>query len=129
MKIQNAKELKSLTRRVKNEELLLSKKDNVIPQVGMGATTGAGSDCYPHTIIEVSPMLDWIIIQADRYEPVEGFNYYSNQQYNYFPNAKGARTKYTLRKNGRYMQDGTPMKYDFHRVAIDFRRYYQDPSF
>ena len=38
----------------KNINLLLNNEYGILPVVGMGATTGAGSDRYPHTIVEVA---------------------------------------------------------------------------
>lgn len=99
----------------------------VIPEEGMGATTGAGSDCYPNTIVEVAPDLSYIIIQDDNYK----VDFVSNTgiHYKYSPDPNGARRKYTLRKNGQYIAEGAPMKAYYCRVSIGFRRYYQDPSF
>ncbi len=110
---------------------LLAKSDScqTEPEVGMGATTGAGSDCYPHTIIEVADDLSYIVIQSDNYEAVKAVPYGSNVDYIYTANPQGATQKYTLRKNGRYICDGCPMKHYFLGVAIGHRRFYQDPSF
>ncbi len=114
----------------KNAELIINNSHGgVIPTVGMGATSGAGSDRYPHTIVEVSPTLDYISVTADTSIPEPGNDFYNNQSYTYKSNIDGERTKYTLRKNGRYIQEGQPLKAYYCSINIGTRRFYQDPSF
>lgn len=131
--------LKSLTKklfktemykRFKNERIFtLLNHTFILPEVGMGVTTGYGSDCYPHTIIEVAPDLSYIIIQSDNHECAKGFEYYGNQVYNYSRNENASKSKYTLRKNGCYMEEGASIKAYYFGAHIGHRRYYQDPSF
>lgn len=101
----------------------------ILPEVGMGATTGAGSDAYPHTIIEVAPDYSYIVIQSDKSTPTKDYDYYANQKHTFSPDPNGAIEKYTLRKTGRYIQDGAPLKAYYCGVTIGYRRKYSDPSF
>ena len=64
----------------------------------------------------------------DDHKPALGFDYYSNQVYEYTPRPNGSRELYRLRKNGRYVRDGEPMR-GGTSITIGYRRYYQDPSF
>ena len=101
----------------------------VTPQVGMGATSGFGSDCYPYTIIEVSKDGKKVKVQSDAHAPVkEGFDFYANQQYDYTANPNGSVMEFRLRKNGSYVRQGDPMR-GGQRLSIGNRRYYRDPSF
>ncbi len=103
--------------------------DQVTPEIGMGATSGYGADCYPHTIIAISKSGKEITVQADLHHPIaEGFDYYSNQKYTYTPDPNGSTRVYTLRKNGRWILKGESLK-NGGRLGIGHRRYYQDPSF
>ena len=102
-----------------------------IPEVGMGATVGVGSDRYPATIIEVNKGKDGVgtsfAIQWDSHKRVGGeFPYY---KYECKPNSNGRITYYTLRKTGRYKQKGWALRSPGGGIGIGHRRYYQDPSF
>lgn len=113
--------------RIKLEKSLvyLSQQKSIVPVVGMGASHGAGSDSYPSTIIEVSPTLDYVVIQDDEYKydkKVQG-------EFVYFPDLSAPKVKYTLRKNGTYIPDGTPLKHYWSALEIGARVYYRNPSF
>jgi hypothetical protein len=119
-------------KRFNNERKIKAADNNsvgILPVVGMGATTGAGSDCYPHTIIEVAADFSYLIIQADIYTKDAAFDYYANQKYLYGFNPNGATRKYTLRKNGRYIADGCSISAYWQTCYLGYRRYYQDPHF
>jgi hypothetical protein len=106
----------------KNIEIILT-ANNIVPEVGMGVTSGYGSDCYPHTIVAVDPNLMWIEITDDKTTPCEGFDFYNNQHYICTPDpeAESYRLKLHTRgpKAGRYGDN----------YWLGHRRYYQDPSF
>ena len=93
-------------------------------KIGDGATRVVGSDCYPYTVIEINKDKTRIKIQSDNYELAEGFDYYSNQVYNYFSNPNGIIEELSLRKDGRWKEVGGSYTYGIGR-----RKYYQDPSF
>lgn len=95
---------------------------------GMGATVGIGSDCYPYTIIKVSPDYKTIEIQADTATPAAGFDYYGNQVYDFMPNPKAPIEVWTLRNHGRYVRKGQKKGSGFY-LSIGERRKYYDPSF
>jgi hypothetical protein len=113
----------------KNINLLLNNEYSIMPVVGMGCTTGAGSDCYPHSIVEVAQDLSYIVTTSDSKEATEKNDYYSNQDFTYTTNWNGVRTLWTLRKDGRYYRDGAGMGRSYNSIAVGHRRYYQDPSF
>ena len=98
------------------------------PTVGMGATVGIGSDCYPYTIVSVSENLKTVIIQKDNYKPAKGYEYYGNQVYEFTPNETGSIEVWTLRNHGRYVRKGDK-KGDGYYLTIGERRAYSDPSF
>ena len=99
----------------------------IIPVVGMGATGGCGSDCYPYTVVEIIRDKRIAVVE-DLHKPAEGFDYYSNQVYTYSQNPEGTKEIYRLRKNGRWVRDGQPMR-GGSTISLGHRRYYQDPSF
>ena len=100
----------------------------IVPEVGMGACGGFGSDCYPYTIVSVSKDGKKIEVTSDDHKPAPGCDYFTNQVYTYTSNMNGQRTLYRLRKNGRWVKDGEPMR-GGASITIGYRRYYQDPSF
>jgi hypothetical protein len=93
-----------------------------------GATYRVGSDSYACTIVEVSPNGKKIWTTDDSTKPAKGFNYFSNQVYEYTTVLSRPRTEWTLRKNGYFVQAGAPMK-NGRILSIGNRRYYSDPSF
>ncbi len=110
-----------------NNKLKISQVAELInnkPEVGMGATISAGSDCYPYTIIDVNKTGTKIKVQRDNYEPAEGYDYYDNQVYNYSSNPNGCIYEVSLRKDGKWkIVNGTS------NVRIGHRSHYSDPSF
>lgn len=99
------------------------------PEVGMGATAGYGSDCYPYTIVAVSASGKRITVQQDTATLVSAPGPIgSHQEYMYTANPEAQKRVYSLRKNGYWYPIGT----DTHSgggLAVGSRRYYQDPSF
>ena len=69
------------------------------PYIGMGATVGAGSDCYPATVIDVGSKS--VTIQWDTYKR-EG------DEWVYERNPNGKKEVYTLRKNGIQVEGMAP---------------------
>lgn len=100
----------------------------VIPVIGMGASGGHGSDCYPYTIVSVSKDGKKIEVTRDEHKPAPGYDYYSNQVHTFTSNMDGAREMYRLRKNGRWVRASEPMR-GGSSISLGFRKYYQDPSF
>jgi len=96
------------------------------PEVGMGVTGGAGSDCYPYTIVEVKTDKD-IVIQSDSFRRTDKNGLSECQEYDITPNPDGRKVRITFRRNGRWVERGMLM----HRsgYSLGFRRAYQDPHF
>jgi hypothetical protein len=98
------------------------------PQIGMGVTQHIGSDRYPYTIVKViSPKK--LEIHPDDYTPDKEheFDYYSNQVYIYTPSNSSHTLIITLRKNGRWIQQGQSI--NDSPFSIGERNYYSDPHF
>lgn len=102
--------------------------DQPIPVVGMGATLIHWTDRTACTIVGVSDDKKTIFVQADHAKRVDKNGMSESQEYEYSPNTEGADYIFTLRKNGRYIQLGQPMR-NGQRIAIGFRRQYHDYSF
>ena len=80
------------------EELRKVQDTSIDPEVGMGATGGFGSDCYPFTVVWVSADKKKIEVTHDTHTPAPGCDYYTNQIFNYTSNMNGHRERYRLRK-------------------------------
>jgi hypothetical protein len=114
----------------KNINLLNKNEYGVLPSVGMGCTTGAGSDCYPHTIVAVADDLSYIATTSDSYKHVgPPREYGSDGNWVYTTNWEASRQLWTLRKDGHYYAEGAGMGRRYNSIAVGHRRYYQDPSF
>jgi len=101
-------------------------KPDITPEVGMAATHGYGSDCYPYTVVEIrSPKT--IVIQSDTATPAPGHDHFGTQSYTYERNPKGEKRVFTQRKNGGWYEKGSPMGYG--RLGLGSRRKYLDPHF
>lgn len=103
----------------------MKKTSEVVPVVGMGACYGIGSDCYPYTVVKIlSPCR--IQVQTDNYKPTEKHEGpFGKQDYTYEPNPQGDIRTFTLRKNGRWYEMGSSMKYGC--LTLNFRKAYFDP--
>jgi hypothetical protein len=92
------------------------------PSIGLGVTEAVGSDRYPGTIVAV-PSATRIIVQRDDVLVEQcGVRVFTRR-----PDAP--RSIYTLRRNGRWVAKGVPMRAGYGRLAIGNRDYYLDPSF
>lgn len=95
-------------------------------EVGMGATVGIGSDCYPATIVGVLPyksgakqgQIRSILVQWDDHK----FNQ-ETKDFDFSPNRDASILVFTQNKFGRWKCGGS------YGLGIGHRRYYQDPSF
>lgn len=96
-----------------------------LPKVGDPATYSIGSDSYPRTVAEVSASGKTIFVTNDEARAKDGSDYYGKQDYKFYPNPRGGRTKFTLRKGGSYRESGSNCGY----LHIGLRRKYSDPSF
>lgn len=105
-------------------------KTPTVPTVGMPASFGAGSDSYPATIVEVSPNGKRLWITRDSVL-CSGWEHgqYEADSYVTASNMDGARTEYTLRKNGRWIPAGVEMKATYMALSLGVTSYRQDPHF
>lgn len=103
----------------------MNQNQNNVPKVGDGATMSVGSDCYPATVVKVSPSGKTVEIQMDEYTRYDlGGPFTEDQRYNYHRNPNGGIRIVRMTKRGWRIggQRGTP-------VSFGTRRAYQDPSF
>lgn len=80
------------------------------PEVGMGATELLWTDRHAGTITYVSPsgkMLKW---RRDKAIRTDSHGMSDCQSYRYEPNPDAAEYTYTLRKDGRWVRKGAPMR-------------------
>ena len=104
------------------------KQADIVPVVGMGARSGAGSDCYAYTIVEVSK--NRITVQRDdaRTDVANGHDYFGNQKWILTPNPNAHKVVLSFRKKADcWSPVGSSPKYT--RYYIGYRYYHQDPSF
>lgn len=100
---------------------------SVAPEIGMGVTYGAGSDCYPGTIIYVSQSGHKIKFVPDDYRVVKGSGHDGTAEYEITPEDPATTTRSPMvaswsPKQKAYLHGGG-------KIAIGFRRAYFDPSF
>ena len=105
---------------------IMSNGQNLVPEVGMGATHLMWSDRQAYTIIEVkSPTR--LVVQRDTATRTDNNGMSDSQGYEYTPNPDGVIRTITLRKNGRWYQVGDTIKGT--PFAIGYRKEYYDYSF
>lgn len=95
-------------------------------KVGMGATMNLWSDRRAMTIVEVvSPKK--IIVQENETKCID---YYTGnyEVHDTIAEYMGKHT-FTLRKNGRWVEEGQPKKFGSVTLTVGFLRHYIDPSF
>ena len=82
------------------------------PVIGMGATLCYYSDRHAATVIEVGQKnrVKYVVVRQDTARRTDTNGQSESQTYQYEPNPDGAEYKFTLRKNGRYVQAGSSMK-------------------
>ena len=91
-----------------------------VPEVGDGGTHSPLTDCYPCTVIAVSPSGKTVTVQDDSHKVVGGK--WPDLEYEYARNPEGTIRVAKLRKDGRY-------HIGVCGVWFGSRRFYQDPSF
>lgn len=105
-----------------------SGRNSVVPEVGMGATLVFWTDRKGATIVEVSASGKRIVVQEDKATRTDSHGMSDAQSYEHTPDPDAPRTAYTLRKNGRYVREGEPMK-GGGAILIGSRSTYHDYSF
>ncbi len=105
----------------------LAKWREVVPVVGLPATIGSGSDSYPAKVTEVSASGKRIKVQRLCYHAGEGHDYFGTQVWVVTDEPEGDERVYTLRKNGRWIQQGDSI--NGQGIGLGFARAHQNPSF
>ena len=97
------------------------------PEVGMPATYGIGSDCYPFEVVAMSPSGKTVTLRALNAIYVSGQDGTAEYRYEQYPaEAKVKEMVVTYRRRGDcYRPKGTDSGY----VHFGNARFYQDPSF
>jgi hypothetical protein len=101
----------------------------IVPEVGMGATTGFNGDAYPHTIVKViSPKK--ILVTSDSYKVLEKNACFKEGpiECEFKTDWNGTPTTVTKRKNGRWIAQGEPMNSGWS-YRLGKRVYAQNPHF
>jgi hypothetical protein len=98
------------------------------PEVGMGATVVMWSDRYAATIVEVSKDKKSVVIQEDNADRTDNRGMCDSQEYSYSPNPEASKQTFTLRKNGRWVREGEPLK-NGTSILINVRVHHYDYSF
>jgi hypothetical protein len=96
------------------------------PAVGMGATSGYGSDCYAYTIVEVAKSGKKFWMTADSSKVIGGpvpFGVEPKREFTSNPDGERREVRATARG---WVNGG--VKYGAS-VGLDYRREYRDPSF
>lgn len=96
-----------------------------IPEVsiGDGATVRVGSDCYPYTVIEMTPSRKTLTLRGCTPRLLSGSFQSNDALIEYAENPAGPiRVARWSAKYNKFMVGGQP-------VGIGIRRYYQDPSY
>lgn len=76
--------------------------------VGDGATRLMWSDRHACTVVEVSPRR--VVVQEDISTRTDSNGMGDSQTYEFTPNPEAPKLAYTLRKNGRWIAEGQPMR-------------------
>lgn len=97
------------------------------PEVGMGATTGYGSDRYPYTVVEILSKRK-IKLQADSFKRIDNNGMSEVQEYNFYRDVDGHTDVATLRKDGTWVSEHDPLKHG-RRFWLGQRSAHFDPHF
>jgi hypothetical protein len=100
------------------------------PEVGMGATILMYSDRHAATIVEVGTNkageVNKIVVTRDHYRRTDSLGMTdSGQEYEFTPNPDGAKVTYTKRRNGQFIEQGSPMR-GGGGILIGHRDHYYD---
>jgi hypothetical protein len=101
---------------------------DMIPEVGMGATVLLWTDREPATVVSVSKSGKSLIVKGDHAERVDDNGMSEQQEYKFSPNPDAIGVEFTLRKNGQWVRKGEPMK-GGQRIILGKRSKYYDFSF
>jgi hypothetical protein len=104
-------------------------REEVKPEVGMGATEVIWTDRHASTVIFVSSNGKTVRVQQDKATRVDGRGMSDSQTYEFERDPYGRITVYTLRKNGVWKRQGSPMNERGGYAYFGHRSEYYDFSF
>lgn len=107
---------------------LMGQTQPATPEVGMGATRLMWTDRVAVTVVEVSKNGKRLVVQEDKATRTDNHGMSDSQSYAYEPNPHGRKGAYTLRKNGTWVREGSPMR-NGERLLVGSRNHYHDYSF
>ena len=99
-----------------------------VPEIGMGATIYHWSDRTACTVIAISKSGLEVTVQEDTAKRTDNLGMSESQSYEYTRNPEGPTHVFRLRKNGRWVAKGSPMK-GSTELGLGTRRSYFDYSF
>jgi hypothetical protein len=105
---------------------IYSRAADQVPVVGMGVTRLCWTDRHAYTLIEILSEKK-LRIQRDTVTRVDSNGMSDSQAYEYAPNPSGATCIITLRKNGRWCQEGQDSKSEAFMLGM--RKEYYDFGF
>ena len=100
----------------------------IVPEPGMGATVLMYTDRHAATIVRVSRDRRTVWVARDTATRTDTNGMSESQTYAYTPGDWTQTACYTLRKNGRWVEKGVPMR-GTPRLLLGHRRTYFDYSF
>lgn len=103
-------------------------KGEHFPEVGMGATKVAGSDCYAYHIISVSASGKQVTVRRAKTRRTDSNGLSESQTYSIEPDTNGQQMTLSQRKDGYFRPVGSPME-NWNAWHIGNAREYRDPSF
>jgi len=101
--------------------------NTLVPVVGMGATECFVSDRYPCTISRIDRKGKRVFVRDDDAKVIKGSVHDGSAEWEITP-GRGPEKAFTLRKNGLWIAEGSPMKCGT-RLALGKRSRYYDPHF
>lgn len=105
---------------------VLAASTKTVPTVGSGATRLGWTDRHPYTVIEVlSPRR--VVLQEDTAVRVDNNGMSESQEYEFHANPQGQKVTVTLRKNGRWVEQGESIKGTAY--SLGYKSKYHDFSF
>ena len=107
---------------------LMANSKQPAPEVGMGATMLMWSDRHAATILEVTDNGKSLTVQRDKAIRTDEHGMSDSQSYRYESDPEGAVHTFTLRKNGRWVRKGEPIR-DGMGLIVGHRQEYYDFSF
>ena len=107
---------------------ILGNETPAMPKVGDGATILGWTDRKACTVVEISANGKRVVVQRDIATRTDSNGMSDAQSYEYAADINGARYAFTLRRNGRWIAEGSPAK-SGTCCAIGYRNAYYDYSF